>query len=131
MYSSLIKNLLKWLKVNPFVESASIHKPPMFCGLNYQFWKIRMQIFIESIDKGIWYAITNGPYTPECLVENKQVDKQWIELTDEEMRRAQYDCNAKNITTSSLSMDKFFMVSQCKSAKELWDVLDVTHEGNE
>jgi len=36
----------------PFAEGASIHRPPTFCGLNYQFWKIRLQIFIESIDKG-------------------------------------------------------------------------------
>jgi len=33
------------------------------------------QIFIESIEKGIWDAIVNGPYTPKCVVENKQVDK--------------------------------------------------------
>jgi len=54
-----------------FTECASNHTPLMFCGLNYQFWKIRMQIFIESIDKGIWDVIVNGPYTPKCVVENK------------------------------------------------------------
>jgi len=43
-------------------------------------------------------------------------------------KKAQYDCNAKNIITSSLSMDEFFRVSQCKNAKEMWDVLEVTHE---
>jgi len=37
----------------PFTEGTSIHRPPMFSGLNYQFWKIRMEIFIESIDQGI------------------------------------------------------------------------------
>jgi len=26
-------------------------------------------------------------------------------------------------------MDEFFRVSQCKSAKEMWKVLEVTHEG--
>jgi len=113
----------------PFAKGASIHRPPMFYGLNYQFWKIRMQIFIESIDKGIWDAIVNGIYTPKCVVENKQVDKPWSEWTDEERRRAQYYCNAKNIITSSLSMDEFFRVSKCKNAKEMWDVLEVTHEG--
>jgi len=57
------------------------------------------------------------------------VDKPWSEWTDEERRRAQYHCNAKNIITSSLSMDEFFRVSQCMNAKEMWDVLEVTHEG--
>jgi len=26
-------------------------------------------------------------------------------------------------------MDEFFRVSQCKNTKEMWDVLEVTHEG--
>jgi len=43
----------------------------MFSGINYQFWKIRMKIFIDSIDKGIWDAIVNETYIPKCVVENK------------------------------------------------------------
>jgi len=35
----------------------------------------------------------------------------------------------KNIITSSLNLDEFFRVSQCTSAKEMWDILEVTHEG--
>jgi len=103
----------------PFVEGASIHRPPMFSGINYQFWKIMMKIFIKSIDQGIWDAIINGPYTPKHTVENVQVDKPWTQWTEEERRRAQYDCNAKNILTSSLNMDEFICVSHCKSAKEM------------
>ena len=41
----------------------------------------------------------------------------------------QYDCVAKNIITSALNLDEFFRVSQCSSAKEMWDILEVTHEG--
>jgi len=37
----------------PFAEGVSINIPPMFSGVNYQFWKVRMKIFIESIDRGI------------------------------------------------------------------------------
>jgi len=44
----------------PFGEGASINRPPLFCGLNYQFWNVRMKIFVESLDKGIWDAIENG-----------------------------------------------------------------------
>ena len=28
-----------------------------------------------------------------------------------------------------MNLDEFFKVSQCKSAKEMWDTLEVTHEG--
>ena len=53
---------------------------------------------------------------------------QW---TKQESKKAQYDCIAKNIIISALSSDKFFKVSQCELAKEMWDTLEVTHEGTE
>ena len=34
----------------PFAEGASINRPPMFGGVNYAFWKIRMKIFMEPVD---------------------------------------------------------------------------------
>ena len=71
----------------------------------------------------------NRPYTPKCVVENKYMDKPWIEWTKVERRRTPYDCTRKNILTSSLNMDEFCRASQCKSAKDMWDVLEVTHEG--
>jgi len=46
----------------PFGVAASIKRPPLLCGLNYQFWKVRMKIIVESLDKGIWDAIENGPF---------------------------------------------------------------------
>jgi len=54
----------------PFGEGASINRPsPLFCGVNYQFWKVRMKIFVGSINKGIWDAIKNGPFIP--MIENE------------------------------------------------------------
>jgi len=41
----------------------------------------------------------------------------------------QYDCVAKYIITSALNLDEFFKVSQCSSAKEMWNILEVTYEG--
>jgi len=46
----------------PFTKGASTHRLLMFSGINYQFWKLRMQIFIEPINKAIWDATFNGPY---------------------------------------------------------------------
>jgi len=48
---------------------------------------------------------------------------------DAENKRAMFDCIAKNIITSALNSDDFFRVSQCGSAKEMWDTLEVTHKG--
>jgi len=70
-----------------------------------------MKIFIESIDRGIWNAIVNGPYIPISVVNGIFVAKSFDELTDVENKRVQYDCVAKNIITSVLNLDEFFRVS--------------------
>jgi len=113
----------------PFREGASINRPPLFCGLNYQFWKIRMKIFVESLDKGIWDAIENGPSVPKFEKDGSNIEKPWSQWTDSESKKAKFDCIDKNIITYTLNSNEFFRVSQCKSAKEMWDTLEVTHEG--
>jgi len=60
-----------------FEEGASINRPPLFCGLNYQFWKVRMKIFVESLDKGIWDAIENDPFIPKFEKDGVFIEKSW------------------------------------------------------
>jgi len=100
-----------------FVEGASIHRPPMFSGVNYQFWKVRMKNFVESIDHGIWNAIVNCPYVLMTVVNGVHVEKSYDELSDAENKKMQYDRVAKNIIISALNLDEFFRVSQCNSIK--------------
>jgi len=101
----------------------------MFGGLNYAFWKIKMKIFMESIDMGIWDAMVNGTFVPMQVVKGETVMKPWSQWNETEKKKAQYDSLAKNIVTSALNMDEFFRVSQYSSAKEMWEILEVTHEG--
>jgi len=95
-----------------FVDGASIHRAPMFSGINYHIWKIHMNFFIESIDQGIWNVIMNGTYIPKHVVDNKQVHKPCNLWTKEGRKFAQYDYIAKNIVTSLLNMIEFCRVSQ-------------------
>jgi len=97
----------------PFAEGTSINRPPMFSGVNYQFWN----------------AILNGPFIPMHVVDGVSTAKCFDELIDLENKKMQYDCVAKNIITSTLNLDEFFRVSQYSLAKEMWDILEVTHEG--
>ena len=53
---------------NPlFPKGNSIHRPPIFNGKGYHYWKTRMQIFIEAIDLNIWEAIELGPHIPTIV----------------------------------------------------------------
>jgi len=113
----------------PFGEGASINRPPLFCGLNYQLWKVSMKIFVESIDRGIWDAIVNGPFVPKIEKSNVFIKKHWSDWSESETKKAQYDCIAKNIISFTLNSNEFFRVSKCAFAKEMWDILEDFHEG--
>ena len=110
-------------------EGASINRPPSFNGESYDFWKIRMRIFIEAQDLDIWNAIENGAYVPYDTIEGKEVIKKKEQWTTDDKRKVQFDLKAKNILTSALGFDEFYRVSNCKTAKEMWDTLQITHEG--
>jgi len=73
----------------PFAEVASINRSPMFSGVNYQFWKIRMKIFVESIDREIWNVKVNGPYIPITILNGVPVEKSFDELTDAKNKKVQ------------------------------------------
>jgi len=88
-----------------------------------------MKIFVESFDKGIRDAIENGPFIPKFEKDGSSIEKPCSQWTDAKNKKAKFDCIAKNIITSALNSDEFFRISQCASAKEMWDTLEVTHEG--
>ena len=94
-----------------FGEGASINRPPLFCGLNYQFFKVRMKIFMKSIDRGIQDVIVDGSFVPRVEKDDVFIEKPWFQWTETESKRAQLDCIAKNILTSALNSDEFFRVS--------------------
>ena len=110
-------------------EGASINRPPYFNGDCYAYWKIKMKIFIQSQDLDVWDAIENGAFVPTIEIEGTRQAKPRKEWTDEEKKRVQFDLRAKNILTSALGYDEFFRISNCTSAKDMWDTLEVTHEG--
>jgi len=44
-------------------------------------------------------------------------------------RQAQYDVKARNIISSTLTLDEFDRTFICTSAREMWEILRVTHKG--
>ena len=88
-----------------------------------------MKNFIHSTYKGIWESIENGPFVPQVKKDDVLVDKPSSKWTKAESKKVKYYWLAKNIITSALRCDECFRISQCSSAKEMWDILEVTHEG--
>ncbi|KAL4360717.1 hypothetical protein GQ457_04G018640 [Hibiscus cannabinus] len=88
-----------------------------------------MMLFIQSTDYSIWDVVLDGPFTPMKREGDTLVPKQRHEWNDEERRRVQMNAKAMQILFCALGPDEFAKMSSCSSAKEIWDKLEVTHEG--
>jgi hypothetical protein len=44
------------------LQGTSSNRPPLFDGVNYGFWKIKLKIHAQAIDPRLWTVITEGPY---------------------------------------------------------------------
>ena len=83
---------------NPtFRDGGSNNKPPCFVGEHYDFWKIRMQSYLEAQGEEIWDVVENGPYVPTTVINNEVQDKVKTSWTDDDKKRVLYDKKAKNI----------------------------------
>lgn len=112
-----------------FKDGGSSNKPPLFSGEYFDFWKIRMKAHLEAQGEGIWEAIEEGPHNPVNVVNGVGTAKLKSTYDENDKKKILNEKKATNILQSALSMDEFFRVSQCKSAKEIWDTLVETHEG--
>ncbi|KAL6325046.1 hypothetical protein AAG906_022254 [Vitis piasezkii] len=110
-------------------ENCSKHRAPFFTGIDYPYWKARMTWFLQSTDLDVWDVIEDGPTFPTKLVDGVLVPKpkkEWNELD-----RRNFQLNAKAVYTLQCAMDRneYNRICQCKSAKEIWRLLEITHEG--
>ena len=114
---------------SPQTENCSKHGAPFFTGTDYSYWKARMTWYLQSTDLDVWDFIEDGPTFPTKLVDGVLVPKpkqEWNELD-----RRNFQLNAKVVFTLQCAMDRneYNRICQRKSAKEIWRLLEITHEG--
>ena len=90
-----------------------------------------MSIFMRAYDYEMWDVVLDDPYVPmktkagsEAL--EPKVRSEWTEL---EIKKVQVNSKAINTFHCALNPMEFNRISMCKTAKEIWDKLKVTHEG--
>ncbi|GAV89220.1 zf-CCHC domain-containing protein/DUF4219 domain-containing protein/UBN2 domain-containing protein, partial [Cephalotus follicularis] len=102
---------------------------PFFDGNNYSFWKTRMTIFLQSLDYQLWHIIVNNPRMPTRTIEGLVSPKPENEYNDNDFRMLQLNSKAKHVLFCAIGPNEFNRISSCDSAKEMWDLLEVTYEG--
>jgi len=83
-------------------------------GLN---WHLFLSGYQTDTSKWKWVqSDLNGPFFLVITVNNVKEPKPFSQWTIEENKRAQYDVRARNIISSTLSLDEFYRILVCTSA---------------
>ena len=77
----------------------------------------------------MWSIIVNGPHTPTKIIDGEESTKPEKEWDEVDKKLAQLNAKAMNVLYCALDANEFNRISTCASAKEIWDRLEVTHEG--
>ncbi|GAV60780.1 LOW QUALITY PROTEIN: UBN2 domain-containing protein, partial [Cephalotus follicularis] len=88
-----------------------------------------MTIFLQSLDYQLWHIVVNGPRMPTRTIEGVVSPKPENEYNDIDFRMLQLNSKAKHVLFCSVGPNEFNQISSCDSAKEMWDLLEVTYEG--
>lgn len=106
--------------------NGAYNRAPIFKGENYTYWKVNMYVHLLSVDKNLWYVITEGPFIPKGKQDIVKHLKDW---NDAGTKKASYDLKARNILISTLSSKVFYSISNHTSAKGMWGALQTLYEG--
>ncbi|XP_062028596.1 uncharacterized protein LOC133744517 [Rosa rugosa] len=118
------------------VAGGSINSPPWFEGgcEKYTQWKIYMKSYLYAQDEHVWNIVENGWNVPMAKAKEEgsstATPKPRKDWTEEEVRDLQADFKAKNSIFAALSEREKLRISHCDTAKQAWDLLQTTYEGN-
>ena len=112
------------------LKGQSVTRPPYLNGQHYSWWKNRMENYIQADDYELQMIIKNGPLIPkEAIEDGRIVPKKSHEFNTEDFRMMEKNAKARKLLDFGLGPDEYTPISKCESANEIWDALQVAHEG--
>jgi len=86
--------------------------------------------YIQANDYELWMIIQNGPLIPKKAIKNGSlVPKKPEEFNADDFKMTDKSAKAKKLLYFGLGPNEYTRNSECESAKEIWDALQVAHEG--
>ena len=108
---------------------------PILRPVEYPIWKVKMTMFLEATDPEYLDRIYDGPHKPTKLSlavdgqEQKIVPKEKKDYTSEDISSFAKDAKVRHLLHSALDNVMSNRVIGCKTAKEIWDALEVRCQG--
>ncbi|XP_073039009.1 uncharacterized protein [Primulina eburnea] len=109
-----------------------VFRPPVLDGSNYALWKVKMRVFIKSIEERAWQRVFDGWSPPK--IEDADGDtrlKPESTWTIDEVQNSNFNSKALNAIFLSVDTRMFNLITNCVCAREAWDILQKHCEGSE
>ncbi|XVF30312.1 hypothetical protein REPUB_Repub16aG0045900 [Reevesia pubescens] len=90
---------------NEILEGNATNRSLLFDGTNYQFWSMRIAIYIQTCDMDMWDMITEGPFIPTMKdKDGEEVPKPKSEWTAIQKAKVQINFRAINTLHCALNL---------------------------
>ncbi|XP_073132255.1 uncharacterized protein [Henckelia pumila] len=112
--------------------SGTAQRPPILDGSNYSIWKVRMRVYIKSIDEKAWQRVLQGWNPPRRTYgEGDFLLKPETEWNADETAASNMNNKALNAIFTSLDSNMFSLVTNCVCAKQAWKKLQMHCKGSD
>ena len=102
----------------------------MFDGKFYTYWKNMMEIFIKAENYQVWRDIEIGDFEVTTTNSNNEIiPKHITEFQKEYFQKMEINVLSIKLLHCGLGPNEHNHIMGCKSAKKIWELLAVTHEG--
>ncbi|GKE23590.1 hypothetical protein Tco_1435102 [Tanacetum coccineum] len=115
-----------------YLEGKSMQRPPLFESDGFIYWKNRFETYIKSNDLDLWHVIIYGDFSPiQYNPETKKDETVSFNKQNDDLKKKLAKNNeAKMVIYNALPRKEYEIIFMCKTAKEIWDTLLITHQGN-
>nr|GEV81795.1 DUF4219 domain-containing protein/UBN2 domain-containing protein [Tanacetum cinerariifolium]GEV84202.1 DUF4219 domain-containing protein/UBN2 domain-containing protein [Tanacetum cinerariifolium] len=115
-----------------YVEGCSMQRPPLLEADGFCFWKACFKTYIKSKDIDLWQVIQNVDFYFEVKDSKTKLMKETTyELLKEDQKKQLGKNNEAKMTLyNALPHKEYEIVFMCKTAKEIWPILIITHQGD-
>ncbi|GJY71729.1 hypothetical protein Tco_0475432 [Tanacetum coccineum] len=127
-----------YLSTNPvqhqhkYLEGQSMQRPPLFESDHFIYWKNRFETYVKAKDLDLWHIILNGDFPPVAKNKVTQILEvvPFEEQSDDLKKKLAKNNEAKMVLYNALPKKEYERIFMCKMAKDIWQSLLITHQGN-
>lgn len=115
-------------------QKVSGIKVPQFDKVNYNLRKKKILLFIRAANSEYMDILNDGPHVPmkdDPDNARHKIFKDKSEFTAREKELVSLDVGLQLILVDSMDEDMSDHIMVCKSAKHMWEIIELLNEGNE